>query len=47
MLATTAQPEHPMIASLWFCFRIFVAWVLALIMLGIVWSQLLAQRAKL
>ncbi|MPS34824.1 MAG: sensor histidine kinase [Stenotrophomonas sp.] len=28
-----------MIASLWFCFRILVAWALALIVLGIVWAQ--------
>ena len=36
-----------MIASLWFCFRIFVAWVLALIMLGIVWSQLFGDPGPL
>jgi len=29
-----------MIASLWFCFRILVAWVLALIVLGVLWSNL-------
>ncbi|MGB3393302.1 MAG: histidine kinase [Stenotrophomonas sp.] len=29
-----------MIASLWFCLRIFVAWVLALIVLGVLWSNL-------
>ncbi len=29
-----------MIASLWFCFRILVAWVLALIVLGVIWSSL-------
>ncbi|SBV37915.1 conserved hypothetical protein [uncultured Stenotrophomonas sp.] len=29
-----------MIASLWFCLRILVAWVLALIVLGVIWSNL-------
>jgi len=29
-----------MIASLWFCLRILVAWVLALVVLGVLWSNL-------